>query len=75
MNLSPALRILLSLLACTALSAREALAQTRSIGWGIEVFDSSFSGEHFTTLAAATRHTLAVRGNGTIAAFGFNGSS
>ncbi|MEP7361591.1 MAG: hypothetical protein ABI744_08430, partial [Chloroflexota bacterium] len=65
----------LSLLAsCTALlgAMSEARAQSGIFGWGQRVFDSRWNNESFVQVAAGSNHTLALRGDGSIAAWGDN---
>jgi alpha-tubulin suppressor-like RCC1 family protein len=42
-------------------------------GWGTQVVDSRFHRQSFVRVAAGDAHTLALRPDGTIAAFGDNG--
>ena len=57
-----------------ALLVSSATAQTRVVGWGGSLFDSGWSSESFTEIAAGHDHTLARRGNGEWVAWGNNGS-
>src|SRR5262245_37736017 len=65
---------LVSILAAIALGARSAdAAQSRIIGWGEQVFDSSWNEEPFVEIAASHLLTLARRRDGSVVAWGFNG--
>ncbi|MEO6708765.1 MAG: hypothetical protein ABIP42_04260, partial [Planctomycetota bacterium] len=50
----------------------EARAQSGIFGWGQRVFDSRWNGEAFAQVAAGSNHTLGLRANGSIAAWGDN---
>ena len=63
------------LLAAGALMAthQPASAQTHVKAWGRQVFDSAWNDEAFAEVTAGWNHTLARRGDGSIAAWGDNG--
>src|SRR5687768_4563120 len=50
-------------------------AQTDLVGWGLHRFDSRWSDEVYTSVAAGLEHTLARRPNGSLAIMGQNSNS
>jgi alpha-tubulin suppressor-like RCC1 family protein len=69
---SPSLTAWLPALLVTIGTAATASAQIHVRGWGMEVVNSEWHWEPFAQIAAGNRHTLALRGDGTIAAWGDN---
>lgn len=53
-------------------AARVADAQTQIVGWGEQVFDSSWHHESFADVAAGGYNTMALRSDGTLAIWGSN---
>src|SRR5688572_24723553 len=63
----PLLAILLGVLAVEVTNAQSAI-----VGWGTQVFDSRFNEQAFVEIAAGGSHTLALRGDGSVIAWGNN---
>src|SRR6185436_6901006 len=61
-------------LCCAALvrAQASAMAQSEVVGWGSQVVNSAWNHEAFVAVAAGEEHTVALRSNGSVVAWGGN---
>ncbi len=66
------LTVALLAVATVLTASARAVGQSHVVGWGDQAFNSSLHEESFVEVAAGESHTVALRGDGSLAAWGDN---